>query len=137
MKRYVLGFAFDENKVLLIQKVRPSWQAGCYNGLGGSIEENETPVDAMVREFKEECGIETEWNDWQEYAVMHGKDWIVHCFRNMDCELKKAKTQTDERIASFTIQSLHNIETISNVPALVALAYDKHGADKTLLEYLQ
>lgn len=72
MKHYVLGFIFDQNKekVLLIRKERPEWQAGYWNGIGGKIEmysaKNgvvyESPLEAMKRECKEE----TNWNyNWK------------------------------------------------------------------------
>lgn len=56
MRRYVLGFVFDSgyHNVLLICKDRPSWQAGRLNGLGGKIEEGESPARAMERELREE-----------------------------------------------------------------------------------
>jgi len=61
----VLGFAFDdaEKEVVLIQKQRPEWQKGYLNGIGGKVEKDEQPYDAMVREFKEETGITC--NNWQ------------------------------------------------------------------------
>jgi hypothetical protein len=35
-KRYVLGFMFDQHdNVLLVEKSKPAWQAGKYNGIGG------------------------------------------------------------------------------------------------------
>jgi len=59
MKYYVLGFVFNKakNAVLLIEKKRPEWQAGYWNGIGGKIEENETPVEAIEREAWEEMGL--------------------------------------------------------------------------------
>ncbi len=58
MKHYVMGFVFNESKteVLLIEKKRPKWQAGHWNGIGGKIEQNEKPADAMQREMFEETG---------------------------------------------------------------------------------
>lgn len=58
-KRYVLGFAFDEalRHVVLLQKAKPAWAAGMWNGLGGKIEPGEDAVGAMSREFREECGV--------------------------------------------------------------------------------
>ena len=58
-KHYVLGFVFNysKNQVLLIEKQRPAWQMGRWNGIGGEIEEGETPYQAMVRESVEETGF--------------------------------------------------------------------------------
>lgn len=58
MKTYVLGFCFNAalNKVVLIRKNRPQWQAGKLNGVGGHVEPWELPLGAMVREFREESG---------------------------------------------------------------------------------
>lgn len=70
--QYVLGFAFgcDGNAVLLIMKNRPKWQAGKVNGVGGKIEEDDWCAEAaMVREFKEETGIDTDVSQWEHYAT--------------------------------------------------------------------
>lgn len=63
---YVVGFMFNPARdlVLLIEKDRPVWQAGKLNGVGGKLEDGEDPMFAMVREFKEETGIETRTEDW-------------------------------------------------------------------------
>lgn len=57
--QYVLGIMFseDEERVLAIWKNRPDWQAGKLNGIGGKIEDGETPIEAMRREFREETGF--------------------------------------------------------------------------------
>lgn len=69
---YVVGFMFspDRDKVLLIRKTKPVWQAGHLNGIGGKIEEGEDGQDAMAREFEEETGIKTNSADW-EYCIFH------------------------------------------------------------------
>lgn len=75
---YVLGFVFSEHKkmVLLIEKKRPAWQAGKLNGIGGKVEPGESPLAAMVREAREETGLEI--TDWRHYATMlfRGEDRI-------------------------------------------------------------
>ncbi len=58
MNHFVLGLVFNYSKdrVLLIEKRRPAWMAGKWNGIGGHIEKDETPMAAMHREATEECG---------------------------------------------------------------------------------
>lgn len=136
MKKYVVGFAFNDNHVLLIEKKRPSWQKGLYNGLGGHIEGDETPVAAMVREFKEECGIATKEPDWEQYAEMKGEDWICYCFRSRNVfDLAPAKKTTDEVPKIINSYALENYPTISNIPGLVGLAMDNHAPKLSKLEY--
>jgi len=45
-----------ENQILLAMKKR-GFGEGKFNGVGGKIEQNETPEEAMIRETKEEIGI--------------------------------------------------------------------------------
>lgn len=48
------GYGFHNNKLLLVlHKLQGLWLP-----VGGHIEENETPDDALRREFKEETGLE-------------------------------------------------------------------------------
>jgi 8-oxo-dGTP diphosphatase len=59
---YVLGFLFHENRrrrVILLKKVRPSWQAGRLNAPGGRVEQVDLdiPSRAVQREFEEETGV--------------------------------------------------------------------------------
>lgn len=58
MKHYVLAFIFDQERknVLLIQKNKPRWQAGKWNGVGGKIKGGERAYEAVYREIQEETG---------------------------------------------------------------------------------
>lgn len=80
--RYVVGFAFDPalQHVLLVLKNRPSWQAGKFNGPGGKIEEDEEPKHAMVREFKEETGLDTLEHAWKEVKIEGDENYELHVF---------------------------------------------------------
>jgi len=77
--RYVVGFAFDglKDRVILIAKDHPDWQKGKWNGIGGHIEEGETPLQAMEREGREEAAIRCRWH---HYATMIGDDFECFCF---------------------------------------------------------
>jgi 8-oxo-dGTP diphosphatase len=80
MKRYVLGFCFDYcfNHLMLVLKAKPEWQSGRLNGLGGKIEEGESPTQAMLREAGQECpGLEATWTP---YGRLRGGDWEVWLF---------------------------------------------------------
>jgi 8-oxo-dGTP pyrophosphatase MutT (NUDIX family) len=58
-EHYCLGFAFNEDrtKVVLIKKNKPDFLKGLLTGVGGYVEPNETPEEAMPREFEEETGV--------------------------------------------------------------------------------
>jgi len=58
MKNYVTTLLLlrKDNKILLAMKKR-GFGEGKYNGVGGKLEEGETPEQAMLRETKEEINI--------------------------------------------------------------------------------
>lgn len=86
--KYVVGFLFDESKqhVALIRKARPAWQYGKLNGIGGHIEKNETPLQAMRREFFEETGATVA--NWEFFARQQG---CVHCADQCDVYFFRAR----------------------------------------------
>lgn len=100
MKEYVVGFIFDKdkNQVLLVEKKRPEWQKGCYNGVGGLIEPDETIRQAMVRECKEECGLDVK--DWKYLAMVSCPNITLYYFKSfLDLEyMSKFQSCTDETI---------------------------------------
>lgn len=134
MKRYVLGFAFnsDYTEVALIKKNRPDWQKGKYNGIGGKVEEGEPEILAMVREFKEETGIETlpEW--WKPFTKMiFGEDILggsaeVAVYKMSDSLItENVFTNTDEVVEVVPLKDLSELPTCPNVMLLVNLALQK------------
>ncbi len=129
MTRYVLGFMFDQSKqkVLLIHKKRPEWQNGKLNGLGGKNELNELPSQAIVREFREESGIQTYVDEWQHFATMLSENWICYCFVAIG-NIHLAKTTTDEMVEVVKVCNIDGINTISNVAWLVRMALNSREA---------
>jgi 8-oxo-dGTP diphosphatase len=101
---YVLGFMFDKKKeyVLLVRKNRPAWQRGKLNGIGGKLESGESYDAAMIREFKEETGIQTYQHQWQFFGEMmshaHEDSFSVAMYRAFSDEVFKAVQTTDEPI---------------------------------------
>lgn len=81
--QYVAGLYHNggDGFSLLIRKNKPGhWQHGKHNLLGGHIEPQERPEMAMIREFKEECGLQTKTSQWKHALVLSGPTWVVHFF---------------------------------------------------------
>ena len=86
----------QNNASLLISKKRPTWQAGMLNGIGGKIEPGENPLQAMIRECKEECNLDIE--DWVVLkTVSFGKDETLTYFKAYS-DMKGWKSLTDEEV---------------------------------------
>lgn len=126
MKKYSLGFAFDASGkyVVLIQKQRPTWQAGQWNGVGGHVEEGETFWQCMVREFREETTVDTYESDWSPLGVISGSGFEVHVFALFNDSIYKAQTNTDESVSVVKVSNLGAVKTISNLSWLIPAALD-------------
>ena len=127
MQEYVAGFLFDDSKkfVALIEKQKPDWQAGLWNAIGGKVETNEDPYDAMSREFAEETGLAVE--EWDLFCTLSGVDWTVWFYRSFVpmVSLNQARTMEEERVGVFDVNILPS--TIPNLRWLIPLAkYTTH-----------
>lgn len=128
---YVVGFIFsaDFEQVALIRKNRQDWQKGLLNGVGGHINPGEAEHEAMVREAREEAGIETLPDQWRKYAALDGGDFYVACLAVQLQVLDLTglvKTMTDEKIEIHRVRDIHPLrrDMIENTPWLIALAID-------------
>lgn len=115
MKIYVLGYYFnrDLNRVTLIHKNRPAWQAGKLNGVGGHLEESDaSSMKAMEREFYEETGVTV--MSWREVHVAgDGKEWTCHVFTSSG--EATPRTTTDETVVTIDISTLHAFNLVEGV----------------------
>ncbi|MDD3723764.1 MAG: 8-oxo-dGTP diphosphatase [Lutibacter sp.] len=59
MKLATLCYIRKNGKTLMLHRVKKEndMHEGKWNGLGGKIEEGETPEECIIREVKEECGL--------------------------------------------------------------------------------
>lgn len=144
-QRYVCGFAFYgaggyRPRVVLMRKVKPDWQAGKLNGVGGKIEAGETPEVAMAREFREETGVITSPLEWETYAKMTFPKAEVFFLRSFAPTALEASTQTvwsDEVGANITepvehrlvrgIDEIADDRIMPNLRWAIPLAYHTEG----------
>lgn len=133
MKRYVLGFAFDEKRsnVVLIEKNRPEWQAGFLNGVGGKVEESDRNVyNCMGREFFEETGVFDTSGKWRMFANMTFKNDVmggvaeVYCFKMFTDEIFQCKTMESEEVKIVSVADVSNLKIINHLKTLIPMALD-------------
>lgn len=111
MKRYSLGFvkSLDGKRVLLLQKVRPAFMAGLYNGVGGHIEEGETPVAAMARECEEEADLRIPEEEWMLLYVIGDEETFEISVFYAHAQIEKALARTDEPLQIFDLDEVHRL----------------------------
>ncbi len=130
---YVVGFMFRKGRgnVALIRKNRPEWQAGKLNGIGGHIEADETPTEAMCREFWEETGANSCAEHWEKVCTMYRsgeQGFLCHVFRCFcDTDLSELKSMTDEKVEVWPVHSLYG--ALSNVGWLLRMCLDVNPGD--------
>ena len=128
MKNYVVGFMFckETKQVVLLKKNRPQWQKGQWNGIGGHIESYEKPIDAMIREFKEEAGVS--WDKWENFLTIQYSDCIVYFFKAFipKSELPGIQSMTDEEVLIFNIDNILSWPIIPNLQWIIPLALDEY-----------
>jgi 8-oxo-dGTP diphosphatase len=137
MDRFVVGFPFNEDAtvILLVRKLRPKWQEGLLNGIGGKIEAGETPREAMLRESKEETGLDVAW---QYKGVMTGENNDGH---NFECHIYYTYTQhilefeqkEDEPLCLYHVKNVIGApNTVNNLQYLIPFGMYRSKAFITL-----
>lgn len=125
-RAYVLGFCFmwGGSEVVLIRKNKPAWQKGLLNGVGGKIESNETPSQAMAREWVEETGAPSP--AWNHFVTMDFSGAVVHVFKCVLTGFLEVKSTTDEAVFMFPVSAVPGSSIIiPNLRWLIPMAlYD-------------
>lgn len=124
MVEYTVCFIKRESQILMLNR-NSSPLMGVWNGVGGKIEENETPSQCAIREIAEETGIEIAAVDvkgiitWTVNGIMAGLIYIIvaHLPENFEYETPK---EMEEGILDWKeiewILDPENQGVVSNVP---------------------
>ena len=91
-------FLLDNDNILLLKRYNTGYEDGKYSVIAGHLDGNENIYNAMIREAKEEAGIDILKNDLKIIQVMHRKQ------------------PNDERIDYFFICKKWNGKIINNEP---------------------
>lgn len=128
MSAYVVGLLFtpDRQWLALLQKRRPAWQEGRWNGCGGRVESGETPLDAMVRETKEEMAVDVRKSEWRHVLTLHcdmGSRQVMF-FAAFSRQALHVSTATDERVSLCHVRDWPNESLMPNLRWIIPLAVD-------------
>jgi len=107
--QYVVGLCFDPtyNMVaMVLKRSGPPCVIGNWNGVGGKIDPGETPAQAMVREFREETGVEIIEDDWHQYATLNAINYDIHFFWAASSSMFQCRTMEKEPIKVWFVPDL-------------------------------
>lgn len=139
MDRYVVGFAVTPGrKFLLVEKLRPKWQAGHLNGIGGKIEEEETPIAAMRREAAEEAGLGH--LPWRKRGLMRGtnndgEEFECYVFCALSPGTFKHEQREDEPLGLYSLEEALARPHIANLEYLLPFVLCADGSPIMELVY--
>jgi 8-oxo-dGTP pyrophosphatase MutT (NUDIX family) len=139
---YVAGFMFEgdtskgeDEKIILIRKNKPAWQAGLCNAVGGKVENYETPVMAMQREFKEETDVLN--SEWQLFASLSCKngDKVDFFYVTSASGVGDVEPMTEENLVIVPLRELSDLALVPNLHWLVRMALEVRSRRNEALVY--
>ncbi|WP_315795051.1 NUDIX hydrolase [Paenibacillus sp. BIC5C1] len=139
MQLYTLGFIKQGSRVLMLNREKAPWM-GCWNGVGGKVEQDEKPWEAMLREIKEETDIDSKhvsvdykglltWSNEQSNQIS-GALYLYLLELSEDYRYDHTPVRTDEGILDWKaiswIMHSKNIGVASNISrCLDKVLYDQ------------
>lgn len=133
-QHFCLGFIFsrDLSSVYLVRKLRPEYQKGKLNGIGGKVEHGESPAEAMHRESVEECGYVGIWRHYGSMGNLeenagHQEQWLADLFYSvMRVGDTEPQTMEDQPVIAVKINDIISLsgQMMANLPWLIMTALD-------------
>lgn len=117
MERFKLVVAvhlilIQDGKILLLRRYNTGYEDGNYSVVAGHIDGNESVIQAMQREAKEEAGITIQQEDLEIVHAMHRKakdresiDYFLFC-KKYDGEIKIMEKDKCDELKFYDINDL-------------------------------
>ena len=122
MKTYfaVTGIVKNNGKVLILKKSAKDWNyPNRWSFCSGYVKEFESAEDTVLREIKEETGLDAKilkkGKLFQEYDKNNGKSWVIMPFL---CKVKSRNVRLDHENVEFKWVNHKDIKKYPTVPGL-------------------
>lgn len=130
---FTIGFITDTEKILMLKRVKEP-NRGLWNGVGGKIEDDETPEESIIREVKEEVNIivapeqvqfggTVSWDTIRNGKIKNS-GMYVYVIPVLDKGMLLEQKQTTEGILEWKdkewVMDMDNKEVVENIPYFLA-----------------
>lgn len=129
----VFPFDFDGKHVLLIEKQKPDYLRGKWNGPGGRVEPGESIFNAAARELEEETGITVFSRDFNHIismefyetndAFLAGEYLRIDFLTIFNNVIHHARKMEEEEVTIWPVHYALGKEHYSDAPRLVSNLY--------------
>jgi len=126
---YVAGFLFSpsQDRVALIRKLKPDWQKGKLNAIGGKKGDHDTDEtwhQAMTREFLEETGVTIPPDLWQHTVTLHNPRFECRFFRAFSDQVDDVRPMEEEQVVVLPVMEALTHPIIPNLLWLIPFQLD-------------
>jgi len=134
---------FKDNKVLLLKRANTGFEDGNYSVIAGHVEKGESFSDCIIREAKEEAGIEINRKDIKVAHIMHRKTTLQEGNERVDTfftatkwegEITNMEPNKCDDLAFFALDNLPSnmVEYVKQVIDDIknGIFYSEYGWDK-------
>lgn len=114
----VLCLVEDGNKILLQNRVKKDWQG--YTLPGGHVERNESFVDAVIREMKEETGLDIKNPKLvgvKQFPIKYGR-YVVFLYKTNEFE-GELQSSKEGKMEWVEYKDISNIKTVDDFEDLL------------------